>query len=158
MLVDNPTKFPVTIRPCNNYELEQRAAETRPSLVITTRVPAISRLAPMLLRCFSVVYFSHLKQFLTSSSDACADADTQYIAFVNGAVELGELWAKTKTSPAWPKQYSVPTEARNGPLNTTTAANSCWEKACAVCQGACTPYVGKMYPDTMFDTNRCACV
>jgi hypothetical protein len=77
MLVDNPTKFPVTIRPCNNYELKQRAAETRPSLVITTRVPAISRLAP--------------KQFLTSSSDACADADTQYIAFEWGCGTWGAL-------------------------------------------------------------------
>ena len=26
------------------------------------------------------------------------DADTQYIAFVNGAVELGELWAEKVTS------------------------------------------------------------
>jgi len=54
-------------------------------------------------------------------------------------------------------------------------ADTCWQKPDAVCQGACTPYVGKSYPDTascaaisakagkkkmqrMFDTHQCACV
>jgi hypothetical protein len=54
-------------------------------------------------------------------------------------------------------------------------SDTCWQKAGTICQGACTGYVGKSYPDTascaaiaakagkeemhrMFGTNQCVCV
>ena len=51
------------------------------------------------------------------------DADTQYIAFVNGKIELDELWA-AKSTPAWPSSYTVQKKALAAPQHNNNNNNN----------------------------------
>ena len=91
MTVVNPTKLPVTVRACNKYDPVSGAA--------CSGNPLKAR------------HYNDCPQDLAPNTNATItfDADTQYIAFVNGNIELSELWAKKSDAP-WPAEYRVPSK------------------------------------------------